>query len=226
MRMSEKLTQATYPKIGCGGHVGYCIDVHPDNPSGWELSYMRDGYRPWHHLPEHEGGMVIDFCRRNLRKDFDFSMVWWRYTADVGWQHVDPRVRIKAVGKWNPRVNDIIVVARQPSNQCAQLEGERGYIDEISADGLTAGIRTFDRHGKSLGMGSVPVDCLEREVAPDWAHAKAVLDERQAAYERRVLAYNERYQEEVKRLAKKYKVSATKVRLIHGAIEEWRRNQH
>jgi hypothetical protein len=127
------------------------------------------------------------------------------------------------------KVNDIVRVAAQPKNRCAYVKGEVGRIEKIvileGAD--HANLVSVQESGKRSGWGSVPVSCLEIETDPKWFRALLVMDEAQAAYEKKAMAYsdgvNALYRKVVKDASEKFGLPEERITDIFNYMEKFYR---
>jgi hypothetical protein len=109
-------------------------------------------------------------------------------------------------------VDDVVYIFRQPPDLIVQMEGERGYIEEIYE--RSAQVYTFDRDGKVTGMGWVPLDYLKLETGQDWCNAKERLDaEREGRYQQ-IMEHSRLYAERLAAVAAKHGITAAKIREI------------
>ena len=117
------------------------------------------------------------------------------------------------------KVDDVVKIVRQPSNQHIQLVGTIAFIQEIDKDRVS--VIALRSSGETMGMGTVPLDCVELETDPKWLAAKKAYDRRMGAlfaeYEERTNCYNK----VVQAVAKKYKVSKKTAKKIHDTLSNW-----
>lgn len=117
------------------------------------------------------------------------------------------------------KVNSIVRVASQPANQCAQIKGQVGYIQEI--DGDMCLIRALNLDGSTAGEGSVPLSCLAICNDSQWANAKrsheTQFDVLFDQYQRRTEAWHRL----IKNVAKKHGISEQAVKEIHDELNSF-----
>ena len=120
-------------------------------------------------------------------------------------------------------VGDIVCVVRQPRNQFASIEGERGFIEEIK--GEYANIQTLHLDGTTAGCGSVPLNCLKLDLDPRWHQAKLKHEMRLSQYLEQMQAWSKRWENEVARVAKLYGVSDDVALKIYQDLDRWQDQQ-
>lgn len=68
----------------------------------------------------------------------------------------------------NFKLNDVVIVTKNPPNQIVKIKGDIGYIDEFQEATNEKGevvryvyFKTIELNSFCGGMGSVPIDCIE-----------------------------------------------------------------
>jgi hypothetical protein len=68
----------------------------------------------------------------------------------------------------NFKLNDVVIVTKNPPNQIVKIKGDIGYIDEFQEAANEKGevikhvyFKTIELNSFCGGMGSVPIDCIE-----------------------------------------------------------------
>jgi len=68
----------------------------------------------------------------------------------------------------NFKLNDVVIVTKNPPNQIVKIKGDIGYIDEFQETTNEKGevlkyvyFKTIELNSFYGGMGSVPIDCIE-----------------------------------------------------------------
>lgn len=68
----------------------------------------------------------------------------------------------------NFKLNDVVIVTKNPPNQIVKIKGDIGYIDEFQETTNEKGeivkyvyFKTIELNSFCGGMGSVPIDCIE-----------------------------------------------------------------
>lgn len=68
----------------------------------------------------------------------------------------------------NFKLNDVVIVTKNPPNQIVKIKGDIGYIDEFQEATNEKGevvkyvyFKTIELNSFYGGMGSVPIDCIE-----------------------------------------------------------------
>jgi hypothetical protein len=117
-------------------------------------------------------------------------------------------------------VEDIVRVVEQPKNQIVGLVDEVGYIEEIQ--GEYANIQTMYPDGRRSGCGSVPLKCLAPEPGEQWKRAKEKIEAADAKYLAEAEAYSARWNDNLAKVAAKYRVSVETARAIHEELASFR----
>lgn len=68
----------------------------------------------------------------------------------------------------NFKLNDVVIVTKNPPNQIVKIKGDIGYIDEFQEATNEKGevvkyvyFKTIELNSFCGGMGSIPIDCIE-----------------------------------------------------------------
>jgi hypothetical protein len=122
------------------------------------------------------------------------------------------------------KVGDLVRVFLQPRNQFVGLLDERGVIESVSGD--NASIETFNLAGKVLGAGSVPLECLVAETAPEWVVAKTAREAHLAQVRAEFEDRGRRWTAELARVAAEHDVTPDAARAIYQALDRWQDRNH
>jgi hypothetical protein len=117
-------------------------------------------------------------------------------------------------------VGAIVRVVKQPNDLYVHIKGDVGFIDEMLEGGTHARIVTLKLDGEMGGTGPVMLDCLEPELAPEWAEAKRIHDENKAYQVAILLARSDRIKTRIQELAQEYGLTPEKVDEIHLRVEK------
>lgn len=111
---------------------------------------------------------------------------------------------------------DIVRIVKQPPNEHVSLVDQVGFIDEISE--RYCSLRTLKLDGSLNGMGTVPLDCLQAELRPEWRAAYDRYKVNLNALSARMRDYSKLHDALVHELAVKYGISTSAVLAIHDVL--------
>jgi len=122
--------------------------------------------------------------------------------------------------------DDIVRIVRVAGGQSPFDQGLVGtvcYVEEIwqGKDGRDyAALGALDLSGKSLGGGSMPLDCLVPETGPEWEEAKRKHDSRLDALARHRLQITSVFMNEIEKVAAEHGLTVHDVLAVGRAYKE------
>jgi len=117
---------------------------------------------------------------------------------------------------------DLILIARQPTNQFVQLVGEKGYIEEVGdgSDGkFYYNVRTLTERGLG-GAGTVPEDCLEPCETTELRRMKEGYDRQQQRHNEEVCRRTAKLEKRLLAISIKHRISYRKLLKIRSDIND------
>lgn len=114
------------------------------------------------------------------------------------------------------KINDLVRIVYQPSNQHTFLIGQVGIVDEIDGDNIS--ITAIRLDGNINGCGTIPVSCLKLENSPEWLAAKLKREELFDRYSESIKQFQNSCNAKKEELAIKYNLSIEDIQDIFDSM--------
>jgi hypothetical protein len=116
---------------------------------------------------------------------------------------------------------DLVRIAKQPPNQLVQVQGLRGYIDEVFEGdaGCLYSFKELPVDGRCGGGGTVPAEYLVHDDGEDLKQRKAAADARAVAYCAEIEGRTAKFTAGLEKIAEEFDLTLDLLRQIHRELQ-------